>query len=96
MYARVLKIQAPVGTIDEARRAIEGEAIPALRALPGFAHGYWLADRQSGRALTVLLWEDEQALRDSEEVGRRIREGITQRLGATIEAVEAYEVIASA
>lgn len=41
---------------------VDDEVLPDFREIPGLA-GLWLVDRQTGRRLSVLVWEsDEQAL----------------------------------
>jgi heme-degrading monooxygenase HmoA len=96
MHARASRIRIPSERLDEAARVIESEAIPAVRGLGGFRHGYWLADRAGGRMLVVTLWESEQALRASEQQANQLRSAITQRYGATVEGTDEYEVLAQA
>ena len=94
MFARVSTIQASADRVDEAARLIQEQVIPAVRQLPGYKGGYWLADRQTGKALAVALWEDEETLRASEAAVAQSRSQSTQALGAAIQSVEVYEVIA--
>ena len=94
MFARVATIQGSPGRIDEAARAYQEHAVPFLRQLSGFKGAYWLTNRQTGKTLGVALWESEEAMRASEiEIEPRRREA-AQAMGATIESIDEYEVIA--
>ena len=96
MFARVTTIQGPPDRIDEAARRLQEHAVPFVRQLSGFKAAYWLADRRSGKALAVALWESEETMRASEvEIEQRRRES-AQAIGATIQSVEEYEGIAQA
>ena len=96
MFARVTTMQGPPERIDEAARGLEERAVPFVRQLSGFKGAYWLADRQTGKVLAVALWESEEAMRASEaQIEQRRRES-AQAVGATIQSVEEYEVIAQA
>ena len=96
MFARVTTMQGSPDQGDELARRFQEQAIPLLRQLSGFKGVYWLANRQTGTVLGVALWESEEAMRASEaETAPRRNEG-AQAMGATIESVEAYEVIAQA
>ncbi len=96
MFARVTTVQGPVDRLDEATRMIQEQVIPAARQMSGFRGGYWLGDRQTGKAIAVILWEDEEAVRASEEAMAQSRSQGAQAIGATIQSVEEYEVIAQA
>ena len=94
MFARVATIQGSPGRMDEAARSYQEQAVPFLRQRSGFKGAYWLANRQTGKVLGVALWESEEAMRASEvEIEPRRREAV-QAMGATIQSVEEYEVIA--
>ncbi|PYC87690.1 hypothetical protein C7C46_02750 [Streptomyces tateyamensis] len=71
-----------------------GSALPIeqLRGSAGFCGVYFLADRASGRTLTLTLWEDEAALRDSEATATRIRKESDQRERTVTLSVERFEV----
>ena len=50
-------------------------------------------DRESGEAIAITLWEDEDALRASEESANALRAGAADQMGATQEpTVGRYEV----
>ena len=94
MFARVTTIQAPPDRFDEGVRLIQERVIPAARQMSGFKGGYWMANRQTGKAVAVALWESEEARRASAAAMEQSRTQATQAIGATILSVEEYEVIA--
>jgi hypothetical protein len=52
-----------------------------------------LVDRQSGNAIAITLWEDEQSLRASEDAANALRTDAADQMGASeAPAVERYEV----
>ena len=94
MFARVTTIQAPPDRFDEGVRLIQERVIPAARQLSGFKGGYWMANRQTGGVVAVTLWESEEAMRASAAAMEQSRTQATQAVGASIQSVEEYEVIA--
>ena len=94
MFARVTTVQGSPDRVDEAARRIQEHAIPSVRQLPGFKGAYWLADRRTGKGLAVGLWESEEAMRASEAMIAQSRRESMEAIGATIQSVEEYEVIA--
>ena len=69
MHARVTTSQARSEALEEAIRIVQESILPAARQQPGFRGLLHLADRGSGKGLTVSLWETEAAMRASEESG---------------------------
>jgi hypothetical protein len=51
-----------------------------------------LVDRETGNALAITLWEDEQALAASEERANALRADAAREMGATQPTVARYEV----
>jgi len=51
-----------------------------------------LINRESGKAVSVTLWEDEEAMRASEESANALRADAAQQMGAEQPTVERYEV----
>jgi len=52
-----------------------------------------LVDRQTGKAIAITLWEDEQALRASEERANALRATVAEEMHATEQpTVDRYEV----
>lgn len=59
MYARVITSQLQLGTTDEAVRIWQESATPLLKGRPGFKGAFLLGDRNTGRGVTITLWETE-------------------------------------
>jgi heme-degrading monooxygenase HmoA len=91
MYARVTKYRAATERSDEAASAFQ-RGIDQLRQMEGIRDAYVLVDRQSATAITMTLWESEEAMRASSEAADRVRSDAAEAFGATIESVEMYEV----
>jgi heme-degrading monooxygenase HmoA len=74
--------------IDEGIRRFE-RSIDQIRGLDGVRDAYLLVDRSTGKALTMTLWESEDALTASEEVADRVRRDAA---GDAVRDVDRYEV----
>jgi hypothetical protein len=58
------------------------ERIPAFRETPGFKGVYLLADRRSGKVVTISLWDSEDDLRQNNQArGAQVREEASSELG---------------
>jgi len=66
--------------------------LPQIQQQDGFRGFIALADRQSGKVIGVSLWESEQAMQASEEVGDRARSDSAEAASGTVAGVERYEV----
>src|SRR5258706_13401419 len=73
MYARLTVTQSRPDQIDDARRFIENDVVPATKLLPGFKGGYWAVDRTSGKAVGLTLFATETDLTSSEAAAQKIR-----------------------
>lgn len=96
MFARVLTTSGPIDRFTESIKMIEERVIPGARLTPGFAGGYWLADRGTGKQVTIILWATEEALLTAEERVVTQRERAAAASGSAIVSVETFEVIAQA
>ncbi len=92
MFARVSTYEGPPDRMEEGISHARERILPAVRNIPGFSGVLFLADRQTGKALTVTLWESERAMQDSEEEANRLRRESAEAAGETIAGVERYEV----
>ena len=104
MFASVSTYQGPPDQKDEGLRYAQENIVPSLQEMGGFEGVYLLVDRQSGKVLTITLWESEEALRASEEEANQLRSEHSGRWdqvptseagGQDVAGVEWYEVAIS-
>ncbi len=89
MFARVSKYEIPVEGIDS---AVQGFEQVALEDWDGFHRAYLLVDRASGKALSITMWESEEALHSSAERANQAREQVMDAASGSIVTVKEYEV----
>jgi hypothetical protein len=91
MHARVTSIAGSPADADAGINDFRANVVPFARD-----HGkgaILLVNRESGEAIAITLWEDEQALRASEEAADELRAGAAGQMGATqTPTVGRYEV----
>ena len=95
MYARVSTYQGPPDQIDEGVCCAQENIVPRVGEVDGFEGVYFLVDRQSGKALSITLWESEEAMRASEEEANRLRSESAEAGGQDVMGVVRYEVAVS-
>lgn len=59
MFARVTVFKE---SVDDAIRATSERVIPVVLGLPGSRGGFFLANREEGKTLSLTLWENREAL----------------------------------
>jgi hypothetical protein len=67
--------------------------VPQVKKLAGFKGGYWLVDRTTGKGFGLTLFENEAAVRATEDAAAKIRAQVPA--GVKITGVESYEVVAT-
>ncbi len=92
MFARVSIFQGSPDQTAEGIRLAREQILPAAKLQDGFKGIYILFDRQSGRSLSMTLWESEQEMQASEQAAYRARTESAEASGETVVAVERYEV----
>lgn len=94
MFARATRLEGSPDRLDEAIRQFREQTLPAAQEQPGFGGGMPLADRSSGAAMALTLWETEENMRDSERFASQQRSQVASTAGASGEPrVEHYEVV---
>jgi len=91
MQARVSTYQFPSSNIDDAIEQFTN-ALGTVEE-PGLERAELLVDRASGKALTITVWQSEEALQSSVEAANRIRRGAADSAGVQIVDVSHYEII---
>ncbi len=59
MYARLTTLPVKPEKIEEAIRVYKTSVVPAAKLQKGFVAAYLLADRPSGRGISMTIWKSE-------------------------------------
>ena len=84
------------GSQDEIERWTEHVAKkvgPMVAGIPGSAGAYFFVDRDAGRALTLTLWENEEAALASDATAEQSRESTIAATGIQLVERGRYEVV---
>jgi hypothetical protein len=92
MFARVSQFNVRPERLQQGRRAVEDHVLPALRMQAGYSGGLFLGNPESGKVLTVSLWENEEAMHATDEASYWFRTFGAEAAGGTVTDVETYEV----
>jgi predicted ester cyclase/heme-degrading monooxygenase HmoA len=92
MWARVSTYEEPPDRLDDSQRYVRETVLPEARQMQGFRGVYGLADRDTGRTMSITLWDSQDAMRASEADADRLRQEATGVVGGAILDVERFEV----
>jgi heme-degrading monooxygenase HmoA len=91
MFARVSRYHGDPGKVKE---AFSAPSPSELNDIPGYLGAYSLVDEKSGKAITMTLWETEEAMLNSIEIANRLRQEVSDEAGGTEKPTyEMYEVV---
>ena len=91
MYARMTRYEgAAPHAMEETLQAKKGVLPTEFGQTEGMKGAIFLVDRQGGTVVVISLWQDDGAMRASEDEATRVREEVTSP-GETA-SVERYEV----
>ena len=90
MFSRVSAYHADEDS-DKLLKAFQ-DTIGPLQQVEGFSHAYFLVDADTGRAVSMTIWESEGAMADSEAGGEERRRRRSEISGASVDSVDHYEV----
>jgi heme-degrading monooxygenase HmoA len=93
MFARVAMYEVPADRIDDAAESFR-QAIDEIRAMAGLAGAYLLVSTDSGRVLTMTLWESRAEMEASRVTASRLRSEAAGALGGSVVNSDEYEVAA--
>ncbi|MBM4307155.1 MAG: hypothetical protein FJ123_10500 [Deltaproteobacteria bacterium] len=62
MYARAVNVPFQSGKIDEAIRIVKDSIVPAMKGQKGFKGQLLLTQSDTGKAISINLWETEADL----------------------------------
>lgn len=84
MFARASMFKGGFERLQEGVELFRDRVVPEVEKQPGFAGAFLLADPDADTAYAVTLWEDEEALRASDELGKRLAEAAAEQLGLQV------------
>jgi heme-degrading monooxygenase HmoA len=90
--ARVSRVDGDPKRVDEATRESRETILPRAREMAGWKGVLSLADRKTGRAVLITLWDSQESMQASEQRADELRRASTEAGGGTIAGVERYEV----
>lgn len=59
MYARAVNVQFQSGKVDEASRIVQEAIVPVMKEQQGFKGQLLLIQRDTGKAISLNLWETD-------------------------------------
>jgi heme-degrading monooxygenase HmoA len=62
MFARAVNVQFQSGKVDEASHIVRDAIVPVLKEQKGFKGQFLLTQRDTGKAISINLWETKADL----------------------------------
>ena len=93
MYARSSTWTGSQDAIERWAEHVTKKVGPMVAGIPGSAGAYFFVDRHAGRALTLTLWESEEAALASDATADQSRESTVAATGIELVARGRYEVV---
>ena len=92
MVARIGKWQGSGEDLERWVVRSQDQVKPAVAQQSGLEGALWLLDRDTGEALTITLWEDEEAMAASERFRQQTQSKTAEESGASV-TTATYEVV---
>jgi heme-degrading monooxygenase HmoA len=93
LFARVSTYEVPPDQAREATQSFE-QALGQIRGLKGLAAAYLLVNSESGRVLTMTLWDSAATMEASHVTASRLRTEAVRTVDGSVLSIEEYEVAA--
>lgn len=84
MYARTIHAAVVPGRADEAVRIYEEQVLPLLQQQPGYVRSTMLIDRDKNEAMTITIWESEQAASATGEGTAYLKQAVGMLAGLVV------------
>ena len=93
MLARLVMTQGKPEKVDEVARYFKEQTLVNAKKIKGFHQAFMMVNRQTGRIVAMVHWENQQAIQDSTPLATKAIAQMAQIAGATEEPmVEIFEV----
>ena len=93
MYARTSFWTGTPEAVELWAEHVAAKVAPMVAGLPGNAGAYFFVDRVDGKALTLTLWESEEAAQASDVAADRSRESTMAATGIELRRRGRFEVV---
>jgi hypothetical protein len=94
MYARVTTSQLPMDKLGDAAKHFKENAVSGAKQMRGFQRAYLMADRKTGKAHGIFLFDTEDNLKASAQRASELRNKAAESVGVRFSSMEEMEVIA--
>ena len=94
MFARTSTWSGSAEALERWAEHVVRQVQPFVAGLPGHAGGMFLIDREEGRALTLTLWESEEAAKETDRNAEQSRQSTVEATGVELLERGRYEVVA--
>jgi heme-degrading monooxygenase HmoA len=94
MYARTSTWSGSPDSLEKWTSHCETKVRAFVEGVPGNSGVMFFVDRENGQALTLTLWDSEQAATASDQYAEQSRESTVAATGAELIARGRYEVVA--
>jgi quinol monooxygenase YgiN len=88
MYARSTTVEGNARAMDDGIAYVRDKVMPAVQQMDGSIGLSMLCDRSDGRCIVTTSWEDHEALLNSEEGVRGIRDHFGELMGGKPQVTE--------
>ena len=92
MHARMTTLVGSTNEAEAGTADFRDTVLPWVKEQGGRG-GILLLDRESGRAVAITLWNDEEQMRRSEEEAAKHRQRVSTEMDSEAPIVERYEVV---
>ncbi len=93
VLVRVVTVRVRPEKMDECLSIFREVNAPSIARRPGFDHGHWWVDRESGEATSVTFWENEGDEKASRANIPRLIEGMADVLASDEVYQETFEAV---
>jgi hypothetical protein len=92
MLARLHRLRATAEQLETGLRIVRDDLLPWARESDGYCGAIGLVNRETGEALLLTLWADEETRTKSAEAAERLSSIAALASGAERDGVENYDV----
>jgi len=95
MFVRTSTWSGSQEALERWTQAVIEKVKPFAQGLPGNVGAYFVIDRESGEAMTITVWETEDAAKATDTAANQSRSRTMEGTGVTLVRKGRYEVVTS-